>query len=55
MFMTATALAPAGSKVDLFILHRTPQPFDDDVVTPNALAVHADADAVFFEQAREGL
>lgn len=33
-------------EVDLFVLDRAPEPFDEDVVPPAALAVHADLNLV---------
>ena len=38
---------PVGVEIDLFILDRLPDPFDEDVVAPAALAVHADYDPLF--------
>jgi hypothetical protein len=35
-----------GSEIDLFVLDAAPQPLDEDVVPPGALAVHADRNAV---------
>ena len=40
-------------QVHLFVLHGLPQPFDEHIVTPAALAIHADTDAVFLEQSGE--
>ena len=37
----------------VFILHAFPEPFDEHVVHPAALAVHADFDIVLFENVRE--
>ena len=37
-----------------FILHRFPEPFDKDIVTLAALAIHADLDGVLFEYADKG-
>ena len=42
-----------GLEVDFFILDAAPKPFDEHVIAPTALAVHADADLVFLEHARE--
>ena len=42
-------------KVNLFILHRPPQPFDEDIVAPGAFAVHADLDVILLEKPRERL
>ncbi len=41
-------------QINLFVFDRSPQPFNKHIVPPGALAVHADADAVFLEQAGEG-
>src|SRR3990172_2636610 len=35
-----------GMQVDLLVLHASPQPLDEHIVDPSALAVHADADAL---------
>ncbi len=40
-------------QINLFILHGFPQPFDEDVVAPAALAIHADPDAVLLKHADE--
>ncbi|CAI09262.1 hypothetical protein ebA5509 [Aromatoleum aromaticum EbN1] len=45
--------AVIGLEVHLFVFHALPQPLDEDVVAPAALAVHADLDAVVFEQVGE--
>src|SRR5450759_5941446 len=42
-----------GSQVDLLVLDATPQPLDEDVVPPGALAVHADSDPIFDQHASE--
>jgi len=42
-----------GSEIHLLIFDATPQPLDEDVVAPGALAVHADADPVFNQHASE--
>ena len=42
-----------GSEIYLFVFDRPPKPFDKDIVTPGALAVHADGDAAFFQHASE--
>src|SRR5208283_5113116 len=44
-----------GLEVDLLVLHRSPEPFHEDVVAPGALAVHADGDAVLLKDAGERL
>ncbi len=33
-----------GAQIDLLVFDRSPEPFDEDVVPPRALAVHADLD-----------
>ena len=45
--------AVVGAQIDLFVLHRFPQPLDKHVVVPCALAVHADLDVVFDQHAGE--
>jgi len=45
--------AVVGVEIDLLVLHAVPQPLDEDVVTPAALAVHVDADIVLQEQGNE--
>src|SRR4051812_155385 len=42
-----------GSEVDLLVLDRPPEPLDEDVVAPGALAVHADGDAGLVQHAGE--
>src|SRR5215212_7923175 len=42
-----------GSKVDLLILDGPPEPFDEDVVAPGTLAIHADRDLVLQQQIGE--
>src|ERR1700683_1333660 len=42
-----------GSKVHLLVFDAAPQPLDEDVVPPGALAVHADGDLVFGQYAGE--
>src|SRR6195952_1607954 len=44
-----------GLQVDLFVLDRPPQPFDEDVVAPRAPAVHADGDPSLPQHAGEGV
>src|SRR5215217_7396216 len=44
-----------SSEVDLLVLDRSPQPLDEDVVAPSALAVHADGDLVPGQHTGEGL
>jgi hypothetical protein len=41
-------------EIDLLVLEGAPEPFDEDVVAPAALAVHADLDTVGLGQPREG-
>lgn len=45
--------AVIGAQIHLFVLRALPQPLDEHVVVPAALAVHADANVVGFEQAGE--
>lgn len=42
-----------GMQVHLFVLDRLPQPLDEHVVAPAALAIHADGNAIVLEQLRE--
>src|SRR6202043_2635691 len=42
-----------GSEIHLLVFDATPQPLDEDVVPPGALAVHADGDSVFDQHASE--
>ena len=44
-----------GSEVDALVFDAAPEPFHEDVVMVAALAVHADPDAMLFENACEGL
>ena len=46
--------AVVGVQIDLLVLHRPPEPFDEHVVPPRALAVHADRDLILDEHACEG-
>ena len=41
-------------QIDVLVLQRAPEAFDEDVVHPAAAAVHRDADAGFDQHAREG-
>ena len=41
-------------QIHLLVFHGFPEPFDEDVVAPTALAVHADLNAVLLEHADEG-
>ena len=45
--------AVIGPQIHLLVLHTPPQPFDKHVVPPAAGAVHADLDAMVFQQSRE--
>ena len=48
--------AEAGFKcmpINAFIFQRAPQPFNEDIVHPPALAIHADADARRDQHLRE--
>jgi len=40
-------------EVDLLVLDRAPQPFDEDVVAPTAACVQTDLDAAVGERAGE--
>ena len=44
-----------GSEVDALVFDAAPEPFHKDVVMVAAFAVHADPDAMLFENACEGL
>ena len=44
-----------GSEVDALVFDAAPEPFHEDVVMVAAFAVHADPDAMLFENACEGL
>ena len=46
--------AVVGVQVDLLVFHAAPQPFDEHVVPPGALAIHADRDVILDEHAGEG-
>src|SRR5206468_1482165 len=46
--------AVVGPQIDLLVFDAAPQAFDEYVVAPGALAVHADCDAVVGEHAGEG-
>src|SRR5271169_2280095 len=43
-----------GSQIHLLVFDAAPQPLDEDIVPPGALAVHADGDGVFDQHASEG-
>src|SRR6202167_2982821 len=51
---TGLADAVVSSQINLLVFDAAPQPFDEDVVAPGALAVHADRDAVVGQHAGEG-
>ena len=40
-------------QIDLFVFDALPEPFYEDVVTPASCAVHADLDAVVFQEPRK--
>jgi hypothetical protein len=42
-----------GFEIDLLVFDAAPQPRDEDVVPPGALAVHADGDPIFDQHASE--
>src|ERR671932_2898822 len=42
-----------GPEIDLLVFERPPEPLDEDVVSPRALAVHADGDPGLEQHARE--
>ncbi len=42
-----------GMKIDVLVFERAPQPLDEDVVCPAALAIHADLDAFFLKPPSE--
>jgi hypothetical protein len=46
--------AVIGPQVYLLVFDAAPQPLDEHVVPPSALAVHADGDAIVGEHAGEG-
>ena len=45
--------AVVGPEIDLFVFDRAPEPLDEDIVPPCALAVHADRDGVIQQHAGE--
>src|SRR6516164_4208104 len=47
------AHAVVGSQIDLLVFDAAPQPLDEDVVPPSALAVHADGDRVLDQHTSE--
>src|SRR5258708_15913377 len=52
--MSCLADGFVGSQIDLLVFDAAPQSFDEHIVPPSALAVHADRDAVAGEDAGEG-
>ena len=40
--LSCLAAVPIGMQVDVLVFHRAPQPFDEHIVDPATLAVHAD-------------
>lgn len=46
--------ADIGPQVNLLVFDRPPEPFDERVVPPCALTVHADGDLVLLQQIGEG-
>src|SRR5450631_2601293 len=42
-----------GSEIHFLVFDAAPQPLDEDIVPPGALAVHADGDPVFDQHASE--
>ena len=40
-------------QVDFLVLHAFPKPFDEDIIDPAALAIHAHLDATALDQADE--
>ncbi len=47
--------ALAGLQIHLLVFHRFPQPLDEHIIAPRALAVHADRNAVLDQHAGERL
>jgi hypothetical protein len=41
--------AVVGIEINLLVLDRGPQPFDEDVVSPGATPVHTDLDTLLFQ------
>src|SRR5213595_3498397 len=41
-------------EIDTFVFERPPQPFDEDIVHPAALAVNRDANAIVLQHTGEG-
>ena len=44
-----------GSQVHLLVLDALPQSFDEHIILPASLPVHADLDPIGFQQAGEGI
>jgi len=44
-----------GVQIDAFVLHRPPEPFDEDIVHPASPAVHADLDLGCAQHPDEGV
>ena len=40
-------------QIDFFVFHRFPEAFDEHVIAPAALAIHADPDTVLFKRSDE--
>src|SRR5262245_15484842 len=53
---TTVCLAPVGValQVDVLVLERAPQPFDEHIVHPPAASIHRDAHAGSHQRAGEG-
>src|SRR5450830_1215424 len=45
--------AIVGPQIHLLIFDAAPQPLDEDIIPPGALAIHADGDPVFDQHASE--
>ena len=45
--------AVVGVQVDMLVLHRAPESFNEDVIHPSTLAVHADRNVVCLQDAGE--
>src|SRR5215204_1134958 len=52
---SSLADAFVGAQIQLLVFDAAPQPLDEHVVPPSALAIHADRNAVAAEDASEGL
>ena len=53
---TATSLRDTsiGTEVDFLIFDRSPEPFDENIVAPRALAVHANRDLGGLQRLEKG-